>query len=215
MEESKTREKILKKIRQALIHKTENRFPKLDFDSPVHASKGESLEMLFAEEFKKVNGHFVFCEDELDFAESIVSLAQEMGIDAVFCNEPRIKKIFDDIGFPYKEKSEELVICTVSVTLCEQLVARTGTVFVSSAQSSGRRAPVFPDTHMVLAFTSQLVFDTKDALNEIRSRYGEQLPSLISAITGPSRTADIEKTLVQGAHGPKEIFVFLVDDSKP
>ncbi|MFZ4706049.1 MAG: LUD domain-containing protein, partial [Bacteroidales bacterium] len=36
---------------------------------------------------------------------------------------------------------------------------------------------------------------------------------LISVITGPSRTADIEKTLVMGAHGPRELFVFLIEDS--
>jgi L-lactate dehydrogenase complex protein LldG len=55
--------------------------------------------------------------------------------------------------------------------------------------------------------------DLKDAFKIIKDRYGNQLPSMLSTITGPSRTADIEKTLVLGAHGPKELFVFLLDDS--
>lgn len=38
------------------------------------------------------------------------------------------------------------------------------------------------------------------------------MPSMVTLITGPSRTADIEKTLVMGAHGPKELYVFLLED---
>jgi L-lactate dehydrogenase complex protein LldG len=56
------------------------------------------------------------------------------------------------------------------------------------------------------------VYDVKDALQLIKKRYEGQLPSLISFATGPSRTADIEKTLVVGVHGPKEVYCFLVDE---
>ncbi|RZL62420.1 MAG: hypothetical protein EOO93_08835, partial [Pedobacter sp.] len=66
--------------------------------------------------------------------------------------------------------------------------------------------------HIVIAKTSQLVLDLKDAFLLLKNKYGNQIPSMISNITGPSRTADIEKTLVLGAHGPKELFVFLIDD---
>jgi L-lactate dehydrogenase complex protein LldG len=52
----------------------------------------------------------------------------------------------------------------------------------------------------------------KDALQLIKNRYNDNLPSLISFATGPSRTADIEKTLVVGVHGPKEVYCFLTDE---
>jgi L-lactate dehydrogenase complex protein LldG len=64
----------------------------------------------------------------------------------------------------------------------------------------------------VIANTSQIVPDIKDALTGMKERYGKNLPSLVSVITGPSRTADIEKTLVMGAHGPKELYLFLIDN---
>ena len=52
----------------------------------------------------------------------------------------------------------------------------------------------------------------KEGLSKLKKKYNGKLPSMISTITGPSRTADIEKTLVMGAHGPKEVYVFLIDD---
>ena len=84
---------------------------------------------------------------------------------------------------------------------------------VSSKQMSGRRLNVYPEVHIVLAYASQLVPDLKQALKQVKLKYEPNYPSMITFITGPSRTADIEKTLVLGAHGPKEIYVFLVDDT--
>jgi L-lactate dehydrogenase complex protein LldG len=49
-------------------------------------------------------------------------------------------------------------------------------------------------------------------LQSLKEKYKNNLPSLITFATGPSRTADIEKTLVVGVHGPKEVYVFLVDE---
>jgi L-lactate dehydrogenase complex protein LldG len=69
---------------------------------------------------------------------------------------------------------------------------------------------VFPPVHIVIGYSSQIVMHVKDALNGMKLRY-PKLPSLITTITGPSRTADIEKTLILGAHGPKELYVFLLD----
>ena len=61
---------------------------------------------------------------------------------------------------------------------------------------------------------SQLVYDIEDGLNRIKANYKDNLPSLITLATGPSRTADIEKTLVVGVHGPKEVYCFVVDDQQ-
>ncbi|MBM3403930.1 MAG: hypothetical protein FJY10_03470, partial [Bacteroidetes bacterium] len=78
---------------------------------------------------------------------------------------------------------------------------------------AGRRIFVYPPTHIVVAYASQLVPDIRQALQKIKKKYRSEMPSMISLISGPSRTADIEKTLVMGAHGPKELYVFLIDDS--
>ncbi len=96
--------------------------------------------------------------------------------------------------------------------LPEYLIARTGSVVLSSAQQQGRTVSVYAPVHICIAYTDQLVYDIKDGLQLIKEKYQGNIPSMISFATGPSRTADIEKTLVVGVHGPKEVYLFLVDE---
>ena len=72
MEDSTTREKILKKIRQALTNHRSQPYPNIDWDSNVHVLSKDSLEESFAKEFTAIGGRFVFCENELDFLEQLV-----------------------------------------------------------------------------------------------------------------------------------------------
>ena len=81
---------------------------------------------------------------------------------------------------------------------------------MSAAQQSGRTVSVYAPIHICIAYTNQLVYDIKDALQLVQVKY-TSIPSLITFASGPSRTADIEKTLVTGVHGPKEVYLFLVD----
>jgi L-lactate dehydrogenase complex protein LldG len=85
---------------------------------------------------------------------------------------------------------------------------------MTSRQLAGRRLSIFPPVHIVVATTFQLLPDIKDGLAFVQKKYGDKLPSMISLVTGASRTADIEKTLVLGAHGPKELVLFLIDDGQ-
>jgi L-lactate dehydrogenase complex protein LldG len=94
----------------------------------------------------------------------------------------------------------------VTVTLAELLVAQTGSVLISSA-CGGRGATVVAPVHIVLAGIDQLVPDLETALAKA---YGPaSRNSYLSFITGSSRTADIEKILVMGAHGPKRLVIIL------
>ena len=59
--------------------------------------------------------------------------------------------------------------------------------------------------------SDQITMNINDGLLLVRKKYGDHFPSLVTAITGPSRSADIEKTLILGAHGPAEIYVLLME----
>ncbi len=215
MQDSTTsREKVLKKVRKALIHKTPLDIPDIDSESEIYAVPNEPLEEMFARAFSKINGRFIFCENEKELISGLSALIRENGWDNVFTYEQAIKELLKKGNINFTGQQGDIKQANVGITFCESLVARTGSLFVSSRQSSGRRLVVFPNYHIVIAYTSQLVLNIKDAIAILKAKYGANIPSMISCITGPSRTADIEKTLVQGAHGPKEIYVLLVDDTR-
>ena len=106
---------------------------------------------------------------------------------------------------------DDLESCDAGVTGCEVLVAQTGGIMVSVESAGGRALSVLPPHHIVIARTSQMVPDLTAAFEHVKRKYGKQFPSFMSFITGPSRTGDIERILVLGAHGPKRLTVLLVD----
>jgi L-lactate dehydrogenase complex protein LldG len=214
MQDSTTsKEKILKKIRKALIHKSSQEIGDVNTESDIFVNSEEPLEVQFAQNFVNVNGKFVFCENENEFLENFSGIVKDNKWEQLFCLEPEIKSLLKKANIPFSDQEDQLKNANIGITFCECLIARTGSIVISSKQASGRRLPIYANFHVVIAYTSQLLLHVKDALKFIREKYNNQLPSMISTITGPSRTADIEKTLVQGAHGPKEIFVFLIDDA--
>jgi L-lactate dehydrogenase complex protein LldG len=206
---STAKENILKKIRQALSNPAPLPFPKSEGNNSVFHPAADDLEVLFAEEFTKLQGKFAYCVNEDDLKAQIQQLVAARKWDNVYCNEEQ----FSGLGLTFT--SVPLKESDVSITGCEYLIARTGGIVMSSAQKSGRTVSVYAPIHICVAYTYQLVYDVKDGLQQIKEKYKSGLPSLITFATGPSRTADIEKTLVVGVHGPKEVYLFLVEGSKP
>ena len=209
MEESTSREKVLKKVRHALIYKTDNPFPHVDFDSPVYKPMSETLDVNFAQEFTKAGGVFIYCENEAEVAATLSALNTECKWQNIYCTEPLLQYLLTQAGVPFDSDEESLQQLNVAITSCEFLVSRLGSIMVSSKNS--RRLNVYPETHVVIAYVDQLVDDLKDAFDAVQKKYSGKLPSMLSVITGPSRSADIEKTLVMGAHGPRQLFVILVE----
>ena len=194
------------------MSKLDNPYQDVDFDSPIFEQISDSPEIVFAQEFIKVSGKFVYCSDDNEFVEMLQSVMTENNWESIHCLDQRLSEPLNQKGIKTTHDEDNFDTMKVGLTRCEFLIARLGSIMVSSAHASGRRMNAFPEVHLVYARVSQLLPDLKDALKAIKEKYGQDLPSMISLITGPSRTADIEKTLVMGAHGPKELYVFLVDD---
>ena len=210
MESSSAKEAILKNIRMALTQPSEQPFAnleKVDFNfEPANAD----LSVLFAEKFTSLLGKFSFCDSEEDMVNQLQSLVEEKGWSDIYCADENMRTAINSFGFRgFTDKS--LSDADAAITKCEVLVARTGSFVLSSVESSGRTTSVYAPVHICIAKTSQVVYDVKDAIQFLHKKVGDQLPSMISFATGPSRTADIEKTLVVGVHGPKEVYCFMLD----
>ena len=212
MNDSSSKENILKKIRQALSHPVPLPFPKSEGHNSVFLPATEDLEIIFAEEFSKLLGKFAFCMSQEDLTNQLRALIQSRNWKHVYCVESDLIPLVSKSSMEPINQSN-LESCDVSVTSCEFLVSRTGSIVMSSAQQSGRTVSVYAPIHICIAYTDQLVYDIREGLQLMKEKYTNNLPSMITLATGPSRTADIEKTLVVGVHGPKEVYLFLVDRS--
>lgn len=211
MKISPAKENILKKIRKALSHSTPLPFPNSEGNSSVFKTSKQELEVEFAEQFGKLLGKFIFCINHQEFVSQLNALLQHNDWKKIYCREKRLQSILSGLQFSqFSEKGLEQ--CDAAITGCEALIARTGSIVMSAAQESGRTVSVYAPVHICVAYTKQLVYDVRDGSQLIKEKYHKNFPSLITFATGPSRTADIEKTLVVGVHGPKEVYLFLIDE---
>ncbi len=197
------KENILKRIRKALSNPVPLPFPQSEGTSDIYLPANDDLEVTFAETFTKLQGKFVYCEKETDLHQQLQQLITAKEWTKIFCSNP--------LWFNRYSNTISLATCDASITGCEMLVARTGSIVLSSAEENGRTASVYAPVHICIAYTNQLVYDVKNALQLLKEKYAGNVPSFITFASGPSRTADIEKTLVTGVHGPKEVYLFLVE----
>ncbi|HTL07451.1 MAG TPA: lactate utilization protein [Chitinophagaceae bacterium] len=207
---SSSKEVILKKIRKALSASTPLPFPQSEGTGSVYHPAQQEMEIQFAEQFTKLQGKFLFCLTLAEAAAQLTALATAKSWANIYCTETALQAALQKAGFT-NFSNTPLADCDAAITTCDSLVARTGSIVLSSHSASGRTTSVYAPVHICIAYTKQLVYDIKDALQQARDHYGNQLPSIISFASGPSRTADIEKTLVTGVHGPKEVYLLLVD----
>ena len=226
------REKILGRIREALTVKAP--MPGHHGHTKAHApagqppssragewlpATGDSFESQLAS-FRencatlKADFHLVNNRDEL--AKLLVELRDTEGWKKVGSHRGELTDFATSaVGLPVLKTDaaydvNELEACSVGISECDALVAQTGSVLVTNRSAGGRALSVLPPHHMVIARREQLLRDLPMAFQLIKQKYGANYPSMISFITGPSRTGDIERILVLGAHGPKKLTIFLI-----
>jgi L-lactate dehydrogenase complex protein LldG len=221
------RSDIFARIREALTVKA----PKPHFKSaattgqPVVVGKpwlpdgGETAAAslaILAEQLAKLKAILVRVPDEAAAACAIADLAvAKQWRKVAYHGAPFIRAVAASLPCESWEadasfEKQQLEGCDAGITSCEAIVAQLGSILVSSASSGGRALSILPHVHVVVARVDQVVPDLAAALEQVRARHGDQMPSMLSFITGPSRTGDIERILVLGAHGPKELYLVLV-----
>ncbi|WP_173934990.1 LUD domain-containing protein [Chelativorans sp. Marseille-P2723] len=93
-------------------------------------------------------------------------------------------------------------------------IAETGTVLLYSGEANPTTVNFLPEHHIVAVDASDIAGDLEAALSAIRQAFGKgTMPRTLNLITGPSRSADIEQTLLLGAHGPRALHLIVIDGS--
>lgn len=203
------REVLLKRIRNAQLEPTDNSSDGLLPDEELFVSSSEGIEMQFAEALLESGGAFYYADTEMELRSALHALIHEKAWKRIFCKNMDLVDYLVMDGVSIEPDSDNLLYCEALLSECEFLSARTGSVVLSSALSGGRRAVAMNDVMIIIAHISQIQYDIPDVFKALMQKYDNVLPSSVSFVTGPSRTSDIEKTLVIGAHGSKEIYVFL------
>lgn len=184
---------------------------------PVGESRKDQI-ALFAQQSEALRTEFHECATEAAAVKHLAGLATELGWKKIAVHSGELtnalaEKLTDSVSILHVDQGyekEALEACDAGLTECEALVAQTGSVCVTSRSSGGRALSVLPPHHIVIARKSQMVTDLAAAYALLAEKYAGNYPSFISFITGPSRTGDIERILVLGAHGPKKLTVLLV-----
>ena len=208
------KEQILAKVRNALIEKPEAMFKDIDkrTETWVPISEEDGTAVTFAQNFKAIGGIFIYLENEDEFGECLRQLSPENGWEPLWCTSPAMQEILKRYGIAYTESPvREPKKKIVGLTGCECLVAKTGSVLLSDTVANGRDVYALSDVLLVFATTDQIVGGLKEAFRCVKKRYGNKMPAQLTFVTGPSRTTDIEQTLVIGAHGIRQVAVFLVE----
>ncbi|HXI71162.1 MAG TPA: lactate utilization protein [Verrucomicrobiae bacterium] len=222
------REKILGRIREAL--KRPAHVPGAHGMAPLPASAhssaagarqwlpkvGDSIEeqfALFAKNAAELKADFQLLNSAEAMRQALVRLCKAERWERVaghsgeltnaICQPLKVPMLHTDKVYDI----HALEACSAGISECDALVAQTGSVLVTSRSAGGRALSVLPPHHVVLARREQLVADLPAAFELLKQKHADHYPSMISFITGPSRTGDIERILVLGAHGPKKLTI--------
>ena len=182
---------------------------------PVGDSFGDQLAR-FRANSSDLKTTFYLCNSRDELAKLLIELRDAEGWKKVASHAGELTDAACTIlGLPVSRTDQsinvnELEAADAGITECDALIAQTGSVLVTNRSAGGRALSVLPPHHVVLARREQLLRDLPAAFELLKKKYAGNYPSMISFITGPSRTGDIERILVLGAHGPKKLTIFCV-----
>ncbi len=202
-----SRENILQRIRKNLSDIGEPATDVREHQAHGIPEEGEVLVDRFTRLLEKAGGRVIRCRKENLPAElaKIFSTAGAVWIEP----QPFLEGV-RSIAFPVEN---DLARCDGAVTTCDALIAETGTVILSRNEHRTRSSSLVIATHCVVASPDQII----PTLDEYLLQKKKSDPgwfhktSALTLITGPSRTADIEKVLIQGMHGPRELVLVFIE----
>jgi L-lactate dehydrogenase complex protein LldG len=176
------------------------------------------LEQL-VKELYNVNTEVYMAGTEDELREYVIGLVRRKGIESFaawepdFLSSPGLVGILEGEGLTHITSTDknEMARAGMGITGADYAIADTGTLVLLTDGSKPRSVSLLPPVHMAIVKESNIVRNINELFIILKDKLdaGEPVPSCVTFITGPSRTADIELNLTLGVHGPKELHVII------
>jgi len=177
------------------------------------------LTVRFRQTLEKVGGVVTIVRDQAEAAAALARIISERDARRIAVSDgPLATSLADglsDVTVIDRQDRAALLACDAGLTQCQWGVAETGSLVLCSADEQHRLVSLVPPVHVALLSGSRILGGLDDALQRIGTADPEHLPRAVTFVTGPSRTADIELTLVVGVHGPRELHVIVLEEETP
>lgn len=211
MDESTSREKVLKRIRQAHVAQIPNPCPDFREGSDVFHDQDEDPAVLFARQFVENKGQLIFCEGDLDFAEKLVTLCENQKITTLLCIEEHLKKFLLKIDFEHQRQWAERSDINEVLVSCDALIARTGSIVFTYPNPGTIALVANAQKLLVVADVNLIHHNFTDAVEDIKEKNGDNFPEMLHCINGPARNFEIECREIIGGLSALEVYLFLLN----
>ena len=173
----------------------------------------------FCARLESVGGHCKVVRDEREAARALTQIISELQTRLLvkkiaLSDAPLVSELARSLAVGELQicpPVSELFSYDVGVTMAQAAIAETGTLVLESEKERHRLVSLLPPVHIAVVRSDAICLTIGDALKRLRGREKQEMSRAITFITGPSRTADIELTLTVGVHGPKELYVIILD----
>ena len=218
METTTARQAILDRIRarqrrDARLKPTEHRAAEADIANHLRGPQpalGGDMVLRFAQQVQALQ---TTLEHVADWAAAPAAVAAYLRTGAL----PLAAAVWPELGhLPWAEAGLAVQLRrahdadAVGITGCFCAVAETGSLVLASGPQTPASVHLLPETHVALVPRSRILPTLEDAFALLRAEHGG-VPRALNIVSGPSRTGDIEQTIVLGAHGPYRVHVVIVD----
>lgn len=188
----------------------------------------ENMINRFCKELERIGGYCTVVENDEDVTNTIFKISDRYNANSiVFGSHPSLKKYSEDCIRRKNGRSitvyeitndgngtirllEKLSKADIGVSFAFCIIAETGSAVLLSSPYEPRSLSLLPETSVIIADSTRVVPELTDAVELIQNEMDFKDLSCMTVISGPSRTADIEKVLVTGVHGPKNLHVIIL-----